>query len=131
MSTIADIIAQINFSADGFIPVIAQEESDGTVLTLAWMNAEALEKTLTTGELYYWSRSRGKLWRKGETSGQTQELQTLILDCDHDALLAKVTQTGVACHTGRHSCFFHTLDKNGITVNQPVEVDPETLYGKK
>lgn len=101
------------FNTDGLIPAIVQDVEDGTVLMMAWMNREALEKTLETRIMHYWSRSRGKLWRKGETSGHEQEVIELTADCDQDTLLARVRQKGVACHTGRRSCFFNTLTLGG------------------
>ena len=93
------------FDANGLVPAIAQDHASGTVLMLAWMNREALEKTLATGDMTYWSRSRGKLWRKGETSGHTQRVVEAWIDCDGDTLLFKVEQTGPACHTGAPACF--------------------------
>jgi phosphoribosyl-AMP cyclohydrolase len=100
---------KIAFNADGLIPVIAQQHDTGEVLMLAWMNAESLRLTLETGQVTYWSRSRQALWRKGDTSGHTQRLIELRLDCDGDAILARVDQTGPACHTGERSCFFTPL----------------------
>jgi phosphoribosyl-AMP cyclohydrolase len=97
------------FDADGLIPVIAQDEASGEVLMLAWMNAEALARTIATGEAWYWSRSRQAFWRKGETSGNTQHVVSLATDCDQDAILMKVRQIGPACHTNRRSCFYRTV----------------------
>ncbi|MDP7539354.1 MAG: phosphoribosyl-AMP cyclohydrolase [Alphaproteobacteria bacterium] len=122
------ILDRIAFNDDGLVPVIAQQHDTGEVLMLAWMTREAVAETLVTGRICYWSRSRGALWRKGESSGQIQRLISLRLDCDGDALLALVDQTGVACHTGRRSCFFTALD-NGTEEITPVLVPPETLYG--
>jgi phosphoribosyl-AMP cyclohydrolase len=99
----------IAFNADGLVPAIAQDAKSGTVLMLAWMNREALEKTLATGAVTYWSRSRKALWTKGETSGHTQKLMEIYVDCDGDALLLKVDQTGPACHTGKAVCFYRKL----------------------
>lgn len=99
-------VSDISFNADGLVPVVAQDASSGAVLMLAWMNAESLAKTLETRQMWYWSRSRKSLWRKGETSGHTQEMVSLALDCDGDTLLAMVNQTGPACHTGAANCFF-------------------------
>lgn len=96
----------IKWNADGLVPVIAQDVRTKQVLMHAWMNREALEKTLATGDMTYFSRSRNSLWRKGETSGHTQKLVRLWIDCDNDTLLAEIEQTGVACHTGEMSCFF-------------------------
>jgi len=97
---------------------------------VAWMNREALAETIATGRVCYWSRSRGALWRKGETSGQIQRLVELRLDCDGDTLLLRVEQTGVACHTGRRTCFYRALRPDGgLEEILPVTIDPETLYG--
>lgn len=104
------------FNADGLIPTIAQDNSTGEVLMMAWMNAEALKITITTRRVTYWSRSRNKLWEKGETSGQTQELISLKIDCDQDTLLLKVKQKGSACHTGERTCFYRTLDEKSETL---------------
>jgi phosphoribosyl-AMP cyclohydrolase len=101
------------FDADGLIPVIAQDADSGAVLMLAWMNAEALGRTIASGEAWYWSRSRKAFWRKGETSGHTQQVVSLATDCDQDAILMRVRQTGPACHTGRRSCFYRTIERNG------------------
>ncbi|GMG81436.1 phosphoribosyl-AMP cyclohydrolase [Paralimibaculum aggregatum] len=98
--------ATLRYNEAGLIPAIAQDATDGTVLMLAWMNAEAVAATLATGRVTYWSRSRGELWRKGDTSGHIQRLVEMRLDCDRDALLVLVEQTGPACHTGRRSCFY-------------------------
>jgi phosphoribosyl-AMP cyclohydrolase len=99
----------VTFNADGLVPAIAQSAASGAVLMLAWMNRATLEETLTTGCVTYWSRSRGKVWRKGESSGHTQRLVEAAIDCDGDTLLLKVDQTGPACHTGAPSCFFRKL----------------------
>ena len=104
-----DFLSEVAFDANGLVPVIAQSHATGAVLMLAWMNAEALERTLVTGEITYWSRSRKELWRKGATSGHTQRLVEAWLDCDGDALLMKVDQIGPACHTGAPVCFFRKL----------------------
>lgn len=103
---IADILSKITFNAQGLVPAIAQDSSTREVLMMAWMNKEAIEKTLATGDVYYWSRSRSALWRKGETSGHTQKLVDFHIDCDGDTLLLTVEQTGPACHTGEKTCFF-------------------------
>lgn len=97
------------FDANGLIPAIAQDASSGEVLMLAWMNAEALARTIDTGEAWYWSRSRRKFWRKGESSGHVQQVVEISIDCDQDAILLKVQQTGPACHTGRRSCFYRSV----------------------
>ncbi len=125
------MIEHIRFNADGLIPAVAQQHDTGEVLMLAWMNAASLEETLRTGQVCYWSRSRGKLWRKGETSGQMQRLVELRLDCDGDTLLLLVEQAGAACHTGRRNCFF-TAWRDGawVEIAAPI-VDPAVLYGEK
>lgn len=125
----ASLTREIAFNAEGLIPAIAQAHDTGEVLMLAWMNEAALAETLATGRVCYWSRSRGALWRKGETSGQVQKLIELRLDCDGDTLLLLVEQTGVACHTGRRSCFFRAVREGGLATIAEVEIPPETLYG--
>ena len=121
----------VRFDADGLVPAIAQAHDTGEVLMMAWMNRDALIETLTSGRVCYWSRSRKALWRKGERSGQVQRLVGLRVDCDGDTLLLQVEQTGVACHTGRRSCFFHALHGDGrIEELLPVEADPADLYGE-
>lgn len=102
-------VGQVKFGIDGLVPAIAQDHASGAVLMLAWMNADALERTLESGEMIYWSRSRGQLWRKGDTSGHTQRVVEAWLDCDGDTLLFKVEQSGPACHTGAPTCFFRKL----------------------
>lgn len=102
-------ISTLQFNADGLIPAIAQDAQTGEILMMAWMNRESLQRTLDTRIMHYWSRSRQALWRKGETSGHEQQVISLHADCDYDALVARIHQKGVACHTGRRSCFFHTL----------------------
>jgi phosphoribosyl-AMP cyclohydrolase len=118
----------IRFDANGLVAAIAQQHDSGEVLMLAWMNADAVRETLTTGRVCYWSRSRQKLWRKGESSGQTQRLIDLRIDCDGDTLLVLVDQTGVACHTGRHNCFFRALRDDTLSEIADVEIDPAQLY---
>ena len=125
------LIAAVRFDESGLVPAIAQEASSGEVLMLAWMNDEAIRETLGTGQVTYWSRSRGKLWRKGESSGQVQRLLEIRIDCDGDALLALVEQTGVACHTGRRTCFHTALTADGTSIITPVEVAPADLYDTK
>lgn len=111
------VLDELTFDAEGLIPVIAQEEGSGDILMFAWMNREALDETLATGAMCYWSRSRQCLWRKGESSGHRQRLVSLRTDCDGDALLATIEQTGAACHTFRKSCFYIDLsDKQGATI---------------
>jgi phosphoribosyl-AMP cyclohydrolase len=102
----AEFLSSVAFNADGLVPVIAQDHKTGVVLMHAWMNREALQQTLNTGDVTYWSRARRELWRKGATSGHTQQLVEAWIDCDGDTLLIKVNQTGPACHTGEPSCFF-------------------------
>jgi phosphoribosyl-AMP cyclohydrolase len=109
----AGLLAQVRFDADGLVAAVAQSADTGEVLMLAYMNREALEETIATGRVCYWSRSRQRLWRKGESSGHTQRLVGLSLDCDGDALLVRVEQKGPACHTGAGSCFFRTLSDWG------------------
>jgi phosphoribosyl-AMP cyclohydrolase len=123
------ILDQIAFDAAGLVPAIAQQYDTGEVLMLAWMNRAAVEETLSTGRVCYFSRSRDRLWRKGETSGQQQRLVELRLDCDGDTLLVLVDQQGVACHTGRRDCFFRAArDGALIEIADPL-VAPEVLYG--
>jgi phosphoribosyl-AMP cyclohydrolase len=123
-----DFIDSLKFDAQGLIPAIAQQHDSGEVLMLAWMNRQAIEQTIATGQACYWSRSRGALWRKGETSGQVQRLVELRVDCDLDTLLVKVDQTGVACHTGRRACFFNRVEDGRIIAVEPIVVDPASLY---
>lgn len=106
---IAELVKTIQFDTRGLVPAIAQHWQSGDVLMMAWMNREAFEKTIATGEVHYWSRSRGALWRKGETSGHTQTLKECWLDCDGDTILLKVEQVGPACHTGEKTCFFSKI----------------------
>jgi phosphoribosyl-AMP cyclohydrolase len=123
-------LGEIKFDADGLVAAIAQQHDTGEILMLAWMNRDAVRVTLTEGRACYWSRSRRALWRKGETSGQTQELREMRLDCDGDAILLLVDQHGVACHTGRRSCFFRAWrggDKGWVTIAEPL-IAPEELY---
>jgi phosphoribosyl-AMP cyclohydrolase len=122
------ILDAIAFDISGLVPAIAQQYDTGEVLMLAWMNREAVAETLATGRACYFSRRRNALWRKGETSGQTQRLVELRLDCDGDALLLLVDQAGVACHTGRRSCFHRTAAPGGWQVTADPLVDPATLY---
>ncbi len=127
-----DALAAIRWNADGLVPVVTQEHASGDVLMLAWMNRDALAATLARGEAVYWSRSRGRLWHKGESSGHVQRVRSLRLDCDSDALLLSVTQLGhdpgIACHTGRHSCFYRRWDDGRWVDADPVLKDPEAIY---
>jgi phosphoribosyl-AMP cyclohydrolase len=126
----AAVIAALRFDEEGLVPAVAQQHDTGEVLMLAWMNREAVMRTLETGRVHYWSRSRNTLWRKGERSGQGQRLIELRIDCDGDALLLRVEQTGVACHTGRRSCFFRAAREGAlVTVAEPL-VTPGELYGE-
>lgn len=127
-----DWLDRIRWNADGLVPVITQEQGSGRVLTVAWANREALRQTAATGEAHYWSRSRRKLWRKGEESGHVQRVKALRLDCDADAVLLEVEQIGgIACHTGRHSCFFLELREGNWVEVDPVLKDPAAIYGKE
>ncbi len=122
------VVEAIAFDADGLVAAIAQQYDSGEVLMMAWMNRDAVAETLGTGRVCYWSRSRGKLWRKGETSGQVQVLKDFRWDCDADTVLVQVDQEGVACHTGRRSCFFNAVREGKPAVIAEVEVDPKDLY---
>ena len=120
----------VKWNDDGLVPAIAQEAQTGAVLTLAWMNREALASTQATCVAHYWSRSRGRLWRKGERSGHVQRVREIRLDCDNDAILLVVEQQGgIACHTGRHRCFFQRLEGGAWSVVEPVLKDPKAIYG--
>lgn len=130
MTDAAPVLSAVAFNADGLVPAIAQQHDSREVLMMAWMNRESLAETLRTGRVCYWSRSRGKLWRKGESSGQHQELKRLLIDCDGDTLLLLVDQKGVACHTGRRTCFYTAAGPTGLEEVAPVEIPPEELYGR-
>ena len=122
----------IKWNEKGLVPVIAQDWQSGEVLMLAWMNREALEATLTERRVIYWSRSRGKLWRKGEDSGHIQHLKEIRIDCDADTVLVKVEQVGgIACHTGRRRCFFRRLEDGAWRVTEPVIKPPSDIYGNR
>ncbi len=123
-------LAAIRFDANGLVPAIAQQHDSGEVLMMAWMNAESIAETLRTGQVCYFSRSRQSLWRKGESSGQVQTLVDFRIDCDGDTVLVLVEQTGVACHTGRHNCFFTAVRDDDLETIADVEIDPAKLYGK-
>ena len=126
-----DWLDKVNWAENGLVPAIAQDVRSRRVLTLAWMNREALAKTVETGEAHYWSRSRSKLWRKGEESGHVQKVKALRLDCDEDVVLLEVEQQGgIACHTGRESCFFRRLDSGEWVASDPVVKDPREIYRK-
>lgn len=124
------ILDSVGWNDAGLIPAIAQQHDSGEVLMMAWMNRQSLKETLATGWVCYWSRSRGKLWRKGESSGQMQTLKAAHLDCDGDTLLLSVDQTGTACHTGRRSCFYVALAGDGATVDGDTLIDPDQLYAR-
>jgi phosphoribosyl-AMP cyclohydrolase len=125
-----DLLDALKFDENGLIPAIAQEAATGEVLMMAWMNRESVSETLATGQVCYFSRSRNKLWRKGESSGQAQKLVELRYDCDGDTVLLLVEQAGVACHTGRRSCFF-TAIRDGKAVEIAAQiVSPDILYGR-
>ncbi len=130
-----DWLDSIKWDRDGLVPVIAQEAGSGDVLMVAWMNREALALTAERGQAVYWSRSRQKLWHKGEESGHFQQVHEIRTDCDNDVVLLKVTPLGhapaeasIACHTGRHSCFFQRLEDGRWQAVEPVLKDPETIY---
>jgi len=124
---------QLKYDANGLIPAIIQEQQGGRVLMMAWMNRASLEKTLATGKTHFWSRSRQKYWMKGESSGHTQTVKSVALDCDGDTLLIQVEQIGAACHEGYQSCFFRTVQSDGATcrVTEPQLQTPEQIYGAK
>ena len=128
-------VDEVKWDAQGLVPVIAQEVGSNDVLMFAFMNREALLKTVECGQAVYWSRSRQRLWHKGEASGHTQTVHELRLDCDHDVVLLKVAQqghapgeSGIACHTGRHSCFFRLYRNGGWVDVEPVLKDPQSIY---
>ena len=123
-----DVLAEVRFDEQGLVPAIAQQHDSGEVLMMAWMNRDAIVQTLRNKQAVYWSRSRGKLWRKGETSGQTQAVMDFRIDCDGDTILLLVDQQGVACHTGRRSCFFNAVRRGQVSVVAAPEVDPKSLY---
>jgi phosphoribosyl-AMP cyclohydrolase len=128
MATIYD---KLSFNSRGLVAAIAQQYDTREVLMMAWMSLEAIQETLATGQVTYYSRSRHRLWRKGESSGQTQRLVDMRLDCDGDAILLLVDQTGVACHTGRPSCFYRAQRNDELVELTRPEVDPRQLYGHK
>ncbi|MDO8278734.1 MAG: phosphoribosyl-AMP cyclohydrolase [Burkholderiaceae bacterium] len=129
-----DWLKEVRWDAQGLVPVIAQEHGSNDVLMFAWMDREALRLTAETGRAVYYSRSRGKLWHKGEESGHVQTVHEIRLDCDNDVVLLKVTQQGhepgIACHTGRHSCFFQILRDGAWRAIEPVLKDPASIYKK-
>jgi len=123
-----DPLSDLKFNSDGLIPAIAQQHDSGEVLMMAWMNRDAIQETLSTGRVCYYSRSRQKLWRKGESSGQEQALKELRWDCDADTILMLVDQKGVACHTGRRNCFFKAMREGQTTTITKPLIDPKKLY---
>lgn len=125
-----EVVKNLPWNADGLLPAIAQQHDTKEVLMLAWMNRDALAETLATGRVCYYSRSRHRLWRKGESSGQIQELKAVRLDCDGDTILLSVDQTGPACHTGRRHCFYNKVEGERLIVESEPMIDPEKLYGK-
>ncbi len=123
---------EVTFNADGLVPAIAQDAANGDILMMAWMNPESLALTASEGKAVYWSRSRGKLWRKGESSGHEQLVSEIRFDCDADVILLKVEQRGgIACHTGRRSCFYRKLENGRWVTVDPVLQDPDRIYGSK
>lgn len=123
-------LREINWSQDGLVPAIAQESGTGRILMVAWMNRDALRETAESGNAVYWSRSRKRLWRKGEESGHVQKVRSIRLDCDEDVILLEVEQIGgIACHTGRHNCFFRRLEGDQWIEVDPVLKDPGEIYG--
>lgn len=128
---LAEVLDGLPYNADGLIPAIAQQFDSMEVLMMAWMNRAAIEETLHTGRVCYWSRSRQAYWRKGESSGQVQELKAMRFDCDGDTILLLVDQTGPACHTGRRNCFYNVVEGDRVIVDAEPLIDPEELYGKK
>ncbi|MFA6902109.1 MAG: phosphoribosyl-AMP cyclohydrolase [Gallionellaceae bacterium] len=124
-------LSKINWSADGLVPAIAQDAESGRVLMVAWMDRDALQRTVDLGEAVYWSRSRKKLWHKGEESGHVQRVKEIRLDCDQDVILLQIEQQGgIACHTGRESCFYSRLENGHWVETDAVLKDPDEMYGK-
>lgn len=128
--SLKEALDNLKYNAEGLVPAIAQQHDTGEVLMMAWMNREAIEETLNTGRVCYFSRSRNTLWRKGESSGQVQLLKELRFDCDADTVLMSVDQTGPACHTGRRDCFYWKADANNVTIDKTPIIDPKELYKK-
>ena len=129
-SSLNDALSGLKFNNDGLIPAIAQQHDTGEVLMMAWMNRAAIEETLQTTQVCYWSRSRNNYWRKGESSGNQQKLVSMSTDCDGDTLLLKVNQLGAACHTGRRDCFYNEIKPTGLTISSDPIQDPNQLYSK-
>ncbi|MFT6557735.1 phosphoribosyl-AMP cyclohydrolase [Sneathiella sp.] len=124
------LVEILKFNDQGLIPAIAQQHDTGEILMMAWMNLDAIQETLKTGQVCYWSRSRSALWRKGESSGHIQTLKDFRVDCDGDTILLQVHQEGVACHTGRRNCFFYSVEDDTVSINSDVIVAPEDMYKK-
>jgi phosphoribosyl-AMP cyclohydrolase len=129
-NVLEETLSIVKFDQNGLVPAIAQQHDSGEVLMMAWMSAESISETFATGEVCYWSRSRAKLWKKGETSGQTQSLVDFRIDCDGDTILLFVDQKGVACHTGRKNCFYTAARPDGMKTISEIEVPPDELYQK-
>ena len=128
-ATIAEVANALKYNDDGIVPAIAQQHDTGEILMMAWMNKDSVTETLRTSRVCYWSRSRKKLWRKGESSGQVQTLKDFRWDCDADTVLMQVHQEGVACHTGRRNCFYLAVRDNAVVEIADVEINPDELYG--
>ena len=126
--TLTETLDTLKYNADGLIPAIAQQFDTHEVLMMAWMNRASIAETLETGRVCYWSRSRNRFWRKGESSGQMQVLKEFRIDCDADTILLLVDQTGPACHTGRRSCFYNKVEGDQVIIDREVLIDPSTLY---
>lgn len=131
MSVSENWLNKVNWTEDGLVPAIAQDAGNGDVLMMAWMNREALRRTVESNEAVYWSRSRKKLWHKGEDSGHIQKIKEIRMDCDADVILLKVEQVGgIACHTGRHDCFFQKYENGQWLITEPVLKEPAEIYQK-
>lgn len=126
--TLTETLDTLKYNSDGLIPAITQQFDTHEVLMMAWMNRASIEETLETGRVCYWSRSRNRFWRKGESSGQMQVLKEFRIDCDADTILLLVDQTGPACHTGRRSCFYNKVEGDQVIIDRDVLIDPQTLY---
>jgi len=125
---LTETLDTLKYNSDGLIPAIAQQHDTHEVLMMAWMNRTSIEETLETGRVCYWSRSRNRFWRKGESSGQMQVLKEFRIDCDADTILLLVDQTGPACHTGRRSCFYNKVAGDQVVIDREVLIDPSKLY---
>jgi phosphoribosyl-AMP cyclohydrolase len=131
MTAFMSVYDKLKFNADGLIPAIIQDNQDGRVLMMAWMNRASLEATVATGKTHFWSRSRQKFWMKGEESGHVQVVKDIAFDCDGDVLLIQVEQAGAACHEGYQSCFFRSVENGGFKITEPQLQTPEEIYKKK